>query len=195
MDSSFLEGLRVGFGITGSFCTHRTILNTLEKLVAAGADVYPVFSDNTSNMSTRFMEAADLKEKVIEITGHEPICSIKDAEPIGPKKLLDVMAVVPCTGNTLAKLACAITDTPVLMACKSHMRNNRPVVIAVSTNDALAGNAKNIGALLGTKNYYFVPMRQDDPTAKPFSVVADFDRLNETIVYASRGIQIQPIFL
>jgi len=195
MDSSILEGLRVGFGITGSFCTHKTILNTLEKLVKDGADVYPIFSETTANTSTRFMEAEDLKAKVIEITGHEPICSIKDAEPIGPKKLLDVMAVVPCTGNTLAKLACAITDTPVLMACKSHLRNNRPVVIAVSTNDALAGNAKNIGALLGTKNYYFVPMRQDDPSSKPFSVVADFARLNETVVYASRGIQIQPIFL
>lgn len=193
--SSVLEGLRVGFGITGSFCTHKTILDTLENLVKEGADVYPVLSDNAANLSTRFMEADILKEKVTEITGHEPICSIKDAEPIGPKKLLDVMTVVPCTGNTLAKLACAITDTPVLMACKSHLRNNRPVVIAVSTNDALAGNAKNIGSLLGTKNYYFVPMRQDDPGAKPFSVVADFNRLNDTVVYAMRGIQIQPIFI
>lgn len=195
MDSSILEGLRVGFGITGSFCTHKTILNTLEKLVKNGADVYPIFSENVSKTTTRFMEADELRAKVTEITGHEPICSIKDAEPIGPKKLLDVMTVVPCTGNTLAKLACAITDTPVLMACKSHLRNNRPVVIAVSTNDALSGNAKNIGALLGTKNYYFVPMKQDDPTNKPFSVVADFDKLNETIVYAARGIQMQPIFL
>lgn len=195
MDSSFLEGLRVGFGITGSFCTHKTILNVLENLVAAGAEVFPVLSDNTTNMSTRFMDADVLKEQIVQITGHEPICSIKDAEPIGPKKLLDVMTVVPCTGNTLAKLACAITDTPVLMACKSHLRNNRPVVIAVSTNDALSGNAKNIGTLLGTKNYYFVPMRQDDPGAKPFSVVADFARLNDTIVYAMRGIQIQPIFI
>ena len=133
--------------------------------------------------------------RVIEITGHTPICSIKEAEPIGPKKLLDVMTVVPCTGNTLAKLAGAITDTPVLMACKSHLRNNRPVVIAVSTNDALSGNAKNIGMLLGMKNYYFVPMKQDDPANKPFSVVADFDRLNETVAHATRGTQLQPIFL
>lgn len=195
MDSSILEGLRVGVGITGSFCTHKTILDTLEKLVKDGADVYPIFSENVSKTTTRFMEAEELRKKVSEITGREPICSIKDAEPIGPKKLLDVMAVVPCTGNTLAKLACAITDTPVLMACKSHLRNDRPVVIAVSTNDALSGNAKNIGALLGKKNYYFVPMRQDDPTNKPFSVVADFNKLNETIVYATRGIQIQPIFI
>ena len=195
MDTSFLEGLRVGFCITGSFCTHKTILNTLEKLTAAGADVYPILSENSAKMSTRFMEAESLRESVTKISGHEPICTIKDAEPIGPKKLLDVVAVVPCTGNTLAKLACAITDTPVLMACKSHLRNNRPVVIAVSTNDALSGNAKNIGTLLNTKNYYFVPMKQDDPGIKPFSVVADFDRLNETIVYASRGIQIQPIFI
>lgn len=195
MDSSILEGLRVGFCITGSFCTHKKILNTLEKLTAAGADVYPILSDNTSEISTRFMEAEFLKESVTKISGHEPICTIKDAEPIGPKKLLDVVAVVPCTGNTLAKLACSITDTPVLMACKSHLRNNRPVVIAVSTNDALSGNAKNIGTLLNTKNYYFVPMRQDDPETKPFSVVADFDRLNETIIYASCGIQTQPIFI
>lgn len=195
MESSTLEGLRVGFGITGSFCTHKTILNTLEKLTESGADVYPILSYNSANTSTRFMESDFLKESVARISGHEPICTIKDAEPIGPKKLLDVMTVVPCTGNTLAKLAYSITDTPVLMACKSHLRNNRPIVIAVSTNDALSGNAKNIGMLLNMKNYYFVPMRQDDPIAKPFSVVADFGRLNESIEFALRGIQMQPVFI
>ncbi len=192
---SSLQGLRVGFGITGSYCTHRTILDTMKSLCEMGADVTPIFSDNVSKTSTRFMEAEELRKSVMDITGKEPICTIKDAEPIGPKGLLDVMTVVPCTGNTIAKLAGAITDTPVLMACKSHMRNNRPVILAVSTNDALSGNAKNIGALLGTKNFYFVPMKQDDPFKKPFSVVADFTKLNDTIVSAISGTQIQPIFI
>ena len=131
----------------------------------------------------------------MRITGHEPICTIKEAEPIGPKKLLDIVAVVPCTGNTISKLANAITDTPVLMACKSHLRNNRPVVIAVSTNDGLAANAKNIGALLGMKNFFFVPFRQDDSVKKPFSLMADFSLVNETISFALEGKQIQPILL
>ena len=190
---SALKGKRIGFGVTGSFCTHKAILETMQKLVDCGADVYPIFSDNTASISTRFMQSGELFEQVEKITGKMPICTIKDAEPIGPKKLLDVITVVPCTGNTIAKLAGAITDTPVLMACKSHLRNNRPIVIAVSTNDALAGNAKNIGILLGTKNYYFVPMGQDDPLKKPFSIVADFNKLNETIELALEGCQIQPI--
>lgn len=193
-DSS-LNGMRIGFGITGSFCTHEAVLEAMKKLVESGAEVVPVFSENTASVSTRFMESKEIFSKVSEICGREPICTIKDAEPIGPKKLLDVMTVVPCTGNTIAKLAGAITDTPVLMACKSHLRNNRPVVIAVSTNDALSGNAKNIGILLGTKNFYFVPMKQDDPFKKPFSVVADFSYLNETVISAAKGVQMQPIFI
>lgn len=192
---SGLSGMRIGFGVTGSFCTHKEILEAMKKLTECGAEVVPVFSDNAANVSTRFMQSSELYDSVEEITGRRPICSIKDAEPIGPKKLLDVMTVVPCTGNTIAKLAGAITDTPVLMACKSHLRNNRPVVLAVSTNDALSGNAKNIGILLGTKNYFFVPMKQDDPFKKPFSVVADFSRLNETVECAIKGSQIQPILI
>ena len=141
------------------------------------------------------MTREELYDNLVRITGHEPICTIKEAEPIGPKKLLDVVVVAPCTGNTIAKLANAITDTPVLMACKSHLRNNRPVVIAVSTNDGLSGNAKNIGTLLGMKNYYFVPFRQDDSVKKPFSLVADFSLVNETIACALDGIQLQPILL
>lgn len=189
------DGLRVGLAVTGSFCTHRNIAAVADNLVKRGAVVYPILSYSSSETSTRFMTREELYDTLVRITGHEPICTIKEAEPIGPKKLLDVLAVVPCTGNTISKLANAITDTPVLMACKSHLRNNRPVVIAVSTNDGLSANAKNIGALLGMKNYYFVPFRQDDSVKKPFSLLADFSLVNETIALALEGKQIQPILL
>ena len=189
------DGLRVGLAVTGSFCTHRNVAAVADNLVKRGAIVYPILSYSSSETSTRFMTREELYDNLVRITGHEPICTIKEAEPIGPKKLLDVVVVAPCTGNTIAKLANAITDTPVLMACKSHLRNNRPVVIAVSTNDGLSGNAKNIGTLLGMKNYYFVPFRQDDSVKKPFSLVADFSLVNETISCALDGIQLQPILL
>ena len=189
------DGLRVGLAVTGSFCTHRNVAAVADNLVKRGAIVYPILSYSASETSTRFMTREELHDTLVRITGHEPICTIKEAEPIGPKKLLDVVVVVPCTGNTISKLANAITDTPVLMACKSHLRNNRPVVIAVSTNDGLSGNARNIGTLLAMKNYYFVPFRQDDSVKKPFSLVADFSLVNETVAYALDGIQIQPILL
>lgn len=189
------DGLRVGLAVTGSFCTHRNIASIADNLVKRGAIVYPILSYISSETSTRFMAREELYEMLVRTTGHEPICTIKEAEPIGPKKLLDVIVVAPCTGNTIAKLANSITDTPVLMACKSHLRNNRPIVIAVSTNDGLAGNAKNIGTLLAMKNYYFVPFRQDDSVNKPFSLVADFSLVNETVSFALEGKQIQPILL
>ena len=190
-----LEGMRVGFAVTGSFCTHRASLQAMEDLVKRGADVYPILSYNSSEMSTRFMANTELIERSIAISGHDPICTIKDAEPIGPKKLFDAVAIVPCTGNTLAKLANSITDTPVLMAAKSHLRNNRPLVLAVSTNDGLSGSAKNIGLLLSMKNYYFVPFGQDDCVRKPFSLVADFSLLGETLSFALSGKQLQPVLL
>lgn len=190
-----LEGMRVGFAVTGSFCTHRATLQAMESLVKMGVDVYPILSYNSSEMSTRFMANTELIERVTLLSGHEPICTIKDAEPIGPKKLFDAVAIVPCTGNTLAKLANAITDTPVLMAAKSHLRNNRPLILAVSTNDGLSGSAKNIGLLLSMKNYYFVPFGQDDCRRKPFSLVADFDLLGETLARAMEGKQLQPVLL
>ena len=190
-----LKDVRIGFAVTGSFCTHKAMLETLEMLVAKDADVYPILSDASSGMTTRFMEKEVLIGRMTEITGHTPIVTIQDAEPIGPKRLLDIMVVLPCTGNTLAKLANSITDTPVLMACKSHLRNNRPVVLAVSTNDGLAGNAKNIGLLLSMKNYYFVPFGQDDPLKKPFSLLADFTLLGDTIEKALAGQQIQQLLL
>lgn len=190
-----LEGMRVGFAVTGSFCTHRASLQAMETLVKKGVDVYPILSYNSSEMSTRFMANTELIERVVMVSGHEPICTIRDAEPIGPKKLFDAVAIVPCTGNTLAKLANSITDTPVLMAAKSHLRNNRPLVLAVSTNDGLAGSAKNIGLLLSMKNYYFVPFGQDDCVRKPFSLVADFEQLGETLSAALEGRQIQPVLI
>lgn len=190
-----LEGMRVGFAVTGSFCTHRATLQAMETLVKKGVDIYPILSYNSSEMSTRFMSNTELMERLVLLSGHEPICTIRDAEPIGPKKLFDAVAIVPCTGNTLAKLANSITDTPVLMAAKSHMRNNRPLVLAVSTNDGLAGSAKNIGLLLSMKNYYFVPFGQDDCIRKPFSLVADFDLLGETLIAAMEGRQLQPVLL
>ena len=190
-----LEGMRVGFAVTGSFCTHRASLQAMEDLVKRGVDVYPILSYNSSEMSTRFMANTELIERSIAISGHDPICTIKDAEPIGPKKLFDAVAIVPCTGNTLAKLANSITDTPVLMAAKSHLRNNRPLVLAVSTNDGLSGSAKNIGLLLSMKNYYFVPFGQDDCVRKPFSLVADFSLLGETLSSALAGKQLQPVLL
>ena len=189
------DGLRVGLAVTGSFCTHRNIAAVADNLVKRGAIVYPILSYSSSETSTRFMTREELYDTLVRITGHEPICTIKEAEPIGPKKLLDVVAVVPCTGNTISKLANAITDTPVLMACKSHLRNNRPVVIAVSTNDGLAANAKNIGTLLGMKNYYFVPFRQDDPEGKPTSLVADMTQVTAAIAAALEGRQLQPVLL
>ncbi len=188
-----LEGVRVGFGITGSFCTHEAVLTALESLVKMGADVYPIFSFSSASLSTRFLKKEELLERVTALTGRKPFCTIEEAEPIGPKKMLDVMAVVPCTGNTLAKLTYSITDSPVLMACKSHLRNSRPVVLAISSNDGLSGSAKNLGSLLAVKNYYFVPFRQDDAMKKPFSLVADFALLPETIESALQGKQLQPI--
>ena len=191
MDS--LKGLRIGLAVTGSFCTHRQLAAVLDNLVKEGADVYPILSYNSSEMSTRFMTKEELYDTLMRISSHVPICTIKDAEPIGPKKMLDVVVVIPATGNTISKLANSITDTPVCMACKSHLRNNRPIVIAISTNDALAGNAKNIGLLLSMKNYYFVPFYQDDYMRKPFSLLSDFSQVNETIKAATEGYQLQPL--
>lgn len=190
-----LIGLRVGFAMTGSFCTIREVLLTLEDLTESGANVFPILSGSTGKWDTRFIGEEELKCRLTEITGNVPITTVQEAEPIGPKGLLDVMAVVPCTGNTLAKLAHSITDSPVLMAVKSHLRNNRPVVLGISTNDGLMGSAANLGKLLAAKNYYFVPFGQDDPAKKPFSLVADFKKLNETIKEAAMGRQLQPILL
>ena len=186
--------MNIGFALCGSFCTYDRVFSVME-LLAREHTLIPIFSEASFAVDSRFGTAAEHFETVRKICGREPIHTIAGAEPIGPKKLLDILVIAPCTGNTLAKLAHSIADTPVTMAAKSHLRNGRPVVVAVSTNDALAGAAENIGKLLGRKNYYFVPFRQDDPMKKPTSMVADFDKIPETIESAHRGVQIQPILL
>lgn len=155
----------------------------------------PIFSHSAYTIDSRFGTAKEHIHRVAEICGREPLSTIAQVEPIGPKKLLDILVIAPCTGNTLAKLSHGIADGPVTMAAKSHLRNGRPVVIAVSTNDALSGAAENIGRLLNRKNYYFVPFGQDDPEKKPNSMVADFTRIPQTVTLAANGRQIQPIII
>lgn len=188
-----LEGVRIGFAMTGSFCTFRHALEQAEYLVSCGAQLVPVMSFHAAGISTRFGEAHAHVERLEQIAGRPVIRTIEDAEPIGPKAMTDIMAVVPCTSNTAAKLALSITDTPVTMAVKSHLRQGRPVVLAPATNDALAGSAKNLGLLANMRHYYLVPLRQDDPKGKPTSLVADFDRTAETIAAAMAGKQVQPL--
>lgn len=186
--------MTVGFALCGSFCTYQQVFPIMKKL-AETHDIIPIFSDSSGTIDSRFGLAADHIQKTIDITGHSPIMTIAEAEPIGPKKLLDALVIAPCTGNTLAKLAHSIADTPVTMAAKSHLRNGRPVVIAVSTNDGLAGAAENIGKLLARKNYYFVPFGQDDSIQKPTSLVAHFGKIPDTLNAALAGNQLQPILL
>lgn len=190
-----LDGVKVGIAITGSFCTFETILIEIKRLVDEGADVYPIMSFNTNNLDTRFGKAQDWKEKIKELTGKEIISTIEDAEPIGPKGYLDILIIAPCTGNTLAKIANAVTDTPVSMAWKAHLRNNKPVVVAISTNDGLSGNAKNIGMLLNMKNVYFVPFGQDDAIKKCNSLIAKYEMIVPTLQEALVGKQIQPLLI
>lgn len=190
-----LMGKRIGFGMTGSFCTFDKIIPQIQKLVDSGADVTPILSNIVATADTRFMTKQQLFDKLKSITGKEPLTTIVEVEPIGPKKLLDVMVVAPCTGNSLAKLANGIADTPVLMAVKSHLRNQRPVVIAVSSNDILGNNARSLGTVLIMKNVFLVPFRQDDPIKKQNSVVADMDLILPTIEAALEGKQLEPIML
>ena len=188
-----LSGCRIGIGITGSFCTFDKIKIEIQKLTELGAEVTPVFSFHTQMFDTRFGKASEFIKDVEAITGKTGIKTIQEAEPVGPKKLFDILVIAPCTGNTIAKLAHGIADGPVTMAAKSHLRNGRPVLIAVSTNDALGTAAENIGKLLARKHYYFVPFRQDDPIGKPNSMVADFTKLPIALEAALEGRQIQPV--
>lgn len=190
-----LSGIKIAFALTGSFCTFERAITQMEKLAGFGAQIIPIMSVNAYSTDTRFGSSVEFRDRITSICGREIIHSIEDAEPIGPNKMADVMLVAPCTGNTAAKLAGSITDTPVTMAVKSHIRNARPVVLCLATNDALSGSAKNMGVLLNSKHYYFVPMRQDDCNAKPTSLVAEFELIPETVAKASEGKQIQPMFL
>lgn len=187
-----MKNLNIGFAITGSFCTFQQILPCIEKL-AEENNVVPIFSYSVRDSDTRFYKAADFAYDIEMITGKNPITTIVDAEPIGPQKLLDLLIIAPCTGNTLTKLNHAITDTPVTMAAKAHLRNNRPLLIAISTNDGLTSNARNFGELINKKNIYFVPFWQDDAEKKPNSLVADFDLLISAAEAALQAKQLQPI--
>ena len=186
--------MTVGFALCGSFCTFEKVFPAMEELVKHH-QVIPIFSGAAGNTDTRFGEAQAHLARASEICGTAPILTIAQAEPIGPKKLLDALVIAPCTGNTLAKLAHSIADSPVTMAAKSHLRNGRPILIGVSTNDALAGAAENIGKLLGRKHYYFIPFGQDDPYGKPTSMVADFTQLLPALDAAIAGRQVQPLLI
>ena len=183
----------IGYALCGSFCTLARSLDTLCG-IADDFDILPIVSENVKGTDTRFGSAEHFISRLEAISGKHAIASIRDAEPIGPKGLCDIMVISPCTGNTLAKLANGITDTTVTMAAKSHLRCQKPLVIALCTNDALSANLKNIAAMLSRKNVYFLPMIQDDPIGKPHSLVADLERLRDAIEAARLGKQIFPIF-
>lgn len=190
-----LNGVSVGVVMTGSHCTVGAVMPALKRLQNEGALLTFVFSYALNYTDNRFYTVEELKREISGIADSPIISSIADAEPIGPKKLFDVLVVAPCTGNTLAKMANSITDTPALMAIKAQLRNQRPVVIALSTNDGLGINAQNLGYLLNAKNIYFVPFRQDDPVNKSTSVIADMDKMFDTVVCALQGKQYQPLLL
>ena len=188
-----LDGVRIGCAMTGSFCTFKEVFAVWRQLRQAGADLTPIMSFHASSLDTRFYRAKEAVSIFEEVCGKKLLNRIEAVEPIGPKQLLDLLIVAPCTGNTIAKIANGITDTPVSLAVKSHLRNGRPVLIAISTNDALAGSAQNIGKLMNTQNIYFVPFAQDDPIQKPNSCVAIWDLLVESAEKALENRQIQPV--
>ena len=189
------KDIKIGVALTGSHCTIDEILPKIQELVDEGAEVYPIISYAVDTLDTRFGTAQKWKDALKKITGREPINTISGAEPVGPKKLVDIIVIAPCTGNTMSKLANGITDTPVLMAAKAHLRNLKPVVIAISTNDGLGMNAKNLGVLINTKNVYMVPFGQDNPAGKPNSLKSKMDLILDTLEYALQGKQIQPLLV
>ena len=189
------EGIKIGFVLTGSFCTFKKVIPKIKELKEKKASIIPIMSYNAYNLDTKFGKAEDFIIEIENICENKIIHTIQGAEPIGPKGLTDIMIIAPCSGNTMAKLACDIIDTPATMAAKSHLRNNRPLVIAPSTNNGLSGNAENIGKLLNRKNYFFVPFKQDNPITKPRSIVFDSDYIIKTLEFALKGEQISPILL
>lgn len=185
----------IGIALTGSYCTYAKTFDAIELLKGTGANLFTIFSNNASSTNSRFGKCNEFLQRAENLVGKKPITTIPEAEPIGPKSMLDILVIAPCTGNTLSKLANGISDTPVLMAAKSHLRNNKPLVISLSTNDALGMNLKNIGILLNTKNIYFVPFGQDNFSSKPNSMVAHIDLLCDTIDKALIYKQIQPVII
>ena len=188
-----LKGKKIGLGITGSFCNFSRLPDIINKLKTEGAEILPILTSATQTYDTRFNNVEEFIDEISKLTGNKPILTLVEAEPVGPKNLIDIMLILPCTGNTIAKLAYAITDNAVLMATKSHLRNGKPVVLGISTNDALGMNAKNIGTLLSSKNFYFVPFNQDAPIAKPNSLSFNSNKVISTLEEALEGKQIQPI--
>ena len=186
--------MNIGFAMCGSFCTFAQVFPVMEQL-AGNHNVIPIFSDNAYTIDSRFGSAKEHIARAEVICKNKVLHTIAQVEPIGPKKLLDILVIAPCTGNTIAKLAHSIADTPVTMAAKSHLRNGRPVLIAISTNDALMGAAENIGKLMARKHFYFVPFRQDDPVGKPTSIVADFSLIPDALVAAREDVQLQPLLI
>ena len=190
-----LEKKRIGFVMTGSFCTFRKTIDELKKIVKMNTEIVPIMSENSYTMDTKFGKSEDFINEIENITGTKVLHTIQEVEPLGPKDMLDILVVAPATGNTIAKLANDIIDGPATMAVKSHLRREKPVVIAISTNNGLSGAGENIGRLLNRKYYYFVPFKQDNPITKPRSIVFDTSYLIKTIEYALDGEQIQPILL
>lgn len=193
MNNNTQSQIQLGFAITGSFCTYSKILEILEKMPKEKYNIIPIFSENGSGLDNRFHKAKDFVAKVESITGNQGIYTIPDAEPIGPKGYLDALVIAPCTGNTLAKPCNGITDSTVLMAAKAHLRNEKPLIISISTNDALGMNFKNLGQLMNTKNIYFVPFGQDNYQKKSNSMIAHVELIPQTIDAALSGKQIQPV--
>ncbi len=185
----------IGYAFCGSFCTHATSVEVMKRLLNKGYDILPIMSENVYSTDTRFGKARDLINKVEELTGRAVIHSIVDAEELGPKIHLDAMVIAPCTGNTLAKMARGITDTAVTMAAKAHLRSDRPTVLALCSNDALSANLQNISILLERKNVYFTPLKQDDPTRKPHSLVSEFSLVDKALEYALESRQLRPLFI
>lgn len=190
-----LAGQKIGVGLTGSLCTYEKVFKEIENLVKEKAIVQTIFSYVSQTTDSRFGKAEDFLKKAYEITGNKPVLTIEDAEPLGPNNMLDIMIIAPCTGNSAAKIASGITDTPVLMAAKGHLRNKKPLVISIATNDALSFNLKNIGVLLNSKNIYFVPFGQDSPKNKPNSMTAHTELIIPTLENALENVQIQPVLL
>jgi dipicolinate synthase subunit B len=189
------DGLTIGFALSGSHCTHDEVLPQIRRLVERGANIIPIISHTVATIDSRFGTAEDWKRKIVEITGKKPLMTIQETEPLGPSKRLDCLVIAPCTGNTLSRLANALTDGPILMAAKAQMRNHRPVVLAISTNDALGLNAHNLARLLAAKDIYFVPFGQDAPDKKPKSMVARMELIPDTCLSAIKGEQLQPVIV
>lgn len=187
--------IKTGFALCGSFCTFSKVIPQMEELIKSGIDVVPIMSFNAYDTDTRFGTAEEHINSIEKICNRKIIHTLTDAEPIGPKKIIDALIIAPCTGNTIAKLATGIADTPVTLAAKSNLRNGNPVIIAVSSNDALGNAAKNIGHLMNAKNIYFVPFRQDDCVNKPTSIISDFSLIKDTLLHALVGKQLQPVIL